>query len=87
MAKCNDSELEEVKNNILYDLDTIRIENTSIGSPEESYKLLKLLNQIQDNFKERFEHSGNLTGFIQHRHLLSNNTCYEFDYDKRMEGF
>ena len=58
MAKCNDSELEEVKNNILYDLDTIRIENTSIDSPEESYKLLKLLNQIQDNIKERFEHIG-----------------------------
>lgn len=58
MAKCNDSELEEVKNNILYDLDTIRIENTSIDSPEESYKLLKLLNQIQDNVKERFEHIG-----------------------------
>ena len=55
MAKCSDSELEEVKNNILYDLDTIRIENTSIDSPEESYKLLKLLNQIQDNVKERFE--------------------------------
>ena len=58
MAKCNDSELEEVKNNILYDLDTIRIENTSIDSPEYSYKLLKLLNQIQDNVKERFEHIG-----------------------------
>ena len=58
MAKCNDSELESVKNNILYDLDTIRIENTSIESPEESYKLLKLLNQIQDNVKERFEHIG-----------------------------
>ena len=58
MANCNDSELEEVKNNILYDLDTIRIENTSIDSPEESYKLLKLLNQIQDNVKERFEHIG-----------------------------
>lgn len=58
MAKCNDSELEEVKNNILYDLDTIRIENTSIDSPEDSYKLLKLLNQIQDNVKERFEHIG-----------------------------
>ena len=58
MAKCNDSELEEVKNNILYDLDTIRIENTSIDSPEEAYKLLKLLNQIQDNVKERFEHIG-----------------------------
>ena len=58
MAKCNDSELEEVKNNILYDLDTIRIENTSIDSPEESYKLLKLLSQIQDNVKERFEYIG-----------------------------
>ena len=58
MAKCSDSELEEVKNNILFDLDTIRIENTSIESPEESYKLLKLLNQIQDNVKERFEHIG-----------------------------
>ena len=58
MARCYDSELEEVKNNILYDLDTIRIENTSIDSPEESYKLLKLLNQIQDNVKERFEHIG-----------------------------
>ena len=58
MAKCNDSELEEVKNNILYDLDTIRIENTSIDSPEESYKLLKLLNQIQDSVKERFEYTG-----------------------------
>ena len=58
MTKCNDSELEEVKNNILYDLDTIRIENTSIDSPEEAYKLLKLLNQIQDSVKERFEHIG-----------------------------
>ena len=58
MAKCNDSELEAVKNSILYDLDTIRIENTSIDSPEEAYKLLKLLNQIQDNVKERFEHIG-----------------------------
>ena len=58
MAKCNDSELEEVKNNILYDLDTVRIENTSIDSPEEAYKLLKLLSQIQDSVKERFEHIG-----------------------------
>ena len=58
MAKCNDSELEEVKNNILYDLDTIRIENTSIDSPEVAYKLLKLLSQIQDSVKERFEHIG-----------------------------
>ena len=58
MARSFDADLETVKNNILYDLDTIRIENTSIDSPEESYKLLKLLNQIQDNIKERFEHIG-----------------------------
>ena len=58
MAKCNDSELGEVKNNILYDLDTIRIENTSIDSPEEAYKLLKVLNQIQDSAKESFKHIG-----------------------------
>ena len=54
MARSFDADLETVKNNILYDLDTIRIENTSIESPEDSYKLLKLLNQIQDNVKERF---------------------------------
>lgn len=58
MARSFDADLENVKNNILYDLDTIRIENTSIDNPEESYKLLKLLNQIQDNVKERFEHIG-----------------------------
>ena len=56
MAHSFITDLESVKNNILYDLDTIRIENTSIDSPEESYKLLKLLNQIQDSVKERFEH-------------------------------
>lgn len=58
MARSFDADLETVKNNILYDLDTIRIENTSIDSPEEAYKLLKLLNQIQDSVKERFEHIG-----------------------------
>ena len=58
MAHSFITDLESVKNNILYDLDTIRIENTSIDSPEESYKLLKLLNQIQDNVKERFEYIG-----------------------------
>ena len=58
MARSFDADLETVKNNILYDLDTIRIENTSIDSPEESYKLLKLLSQIQDSVKERFEHIG-----------------------------
>lgn len=54
MARSFDADLETVKNNILYDLDTIRIENTTISNPEDSYKLLKLLNQIQDNIKDRF---------------------------------
>ena len=58
MARSFDADLEAVKNNILYDLDTIRIENTSIDSPEEAYKLLKVLNQIQDSVKESFGHIG-----------------------------
>ena len=31
--------------------------------------------------------SGNLRGFIQYRHLLPNNTAWEFDFEKRMELF
>lgn len=31
--------------------------------------------------------SGNLRGFIQYRHLLPNNTAWEFDFWKRMELF
>ena len=31
--------------------------------------------------------SGNLRGWLQYRHLLPNNTNWEFDFDKRMELF
>lgn len=31
--------------------------------------------------------SGNLTGFISYRHLMENNTCYNFDFESRMELF
>lgn len=31
--------------------------------------------------------SGNLTGFISYRHLIPNNTCYEFDFEERMKLF
>lgn len=31
--------------------------------------------------------SGNLTGYIQHRHLIQNNTCEDFDYEARLEDF
>ena len=32
-------------------------------------------------------HSGNFKGWIQYRHLLDNNTCYNFDYKERMKEF
>lgn len=31
--------------------------------------------------------SGNLSGWISYRHLIPNNTCYKFNFDKRMELF
>ncbi len=31
--------------------------------------------------------SGNLTGFIQHRHIVDNNTCEDFDFERRYEEF
>lgn len=31
--------------------------------------------------------SGNLTGFIQHRHIVDNNTCEDFDFDERYADF
>ncbi len=31
--------------------------------------------------------SGNLTGFLQHRHLIKNNTCIDFDFDERYADF
>ena len=31
--------------------------------------------------------SGNLRSWIQYRHLLPNNTCWKFDFEKRMEMF
>lgn len=31
--------------------------------------------------------SGNLKGWISYRHKMPNNTCHEFDFDKRMELF
>ena len=31
--------------------------------------------------------SGNLRGFVQYRHLLPNNTAWEFDYNERMKLF
>lgn len=31
--------------------------------------------------------SGNLQGWIQYRHLIPNNTCWNFDFDERMKMF
>lgn len=52
-----DKELNLLENNILFDLDTIRIEQTSYDDPDKSYMILKLLNEISDNVKERFNES------------------------------
>ena len=49
-----DKEVNTLENNILFDLDTIRIEQTSFDDPEKSYLVLKLLNEISNNIKERF---------------------------------
>lgn len=49
-----DKEVTTLENNILFDLDTIRIEQTSFDDPKKSYLILKLLNEISGNIKERF---------------------------------
>ena len=43
------------KEGILFDLDTIRIEQTSISDPEGSYKILKVLKEIKDSVDYNFE--------------------------------
>lgn len=49
-----DADVDELYNNIVFDLDTIRIEQTSIDDPQKSFELLKLLNEIKDNVSNRF---------------------------------
>lgn len=49
-----DAEVNELYNNIIFDLDTIRIEQTSIDDPQKSFELLKLLNEIKGNIDNRF---------------------------------
>ena len=50
-----DREVQDLKNNILFDLDTIRIEQTSFSEPDKSYTILKLLKEISDIVEERFD--------------------------------
>ena len=49
-----DADVMTLRNNILFDLDTIRIEQTSIDDPQKSFDLLKLLSEIQGNVNDRF---------------------------------
>ena len=53
------SSLEEAirgtKGGILFDLDTIRIEQTSISDPEGSYDILKVLKKVKDIVEYNFE--------------------------------
>ena len=49
-----DSEVDSLYNNIVFDLDTIRIEQTSIDNPKKLFETLRLLNEIKDNINDRF---------------------------------
>ena len=49
-----DSELDNLYGNIIFDLDTIRIEQTSIDDPSKSFEILKLLHEIKENINDRF---------------------------------
>lgn len=50
----SDAIIDELYNQIIFDLDTIRIEQTTIDDPNESFKVLKLLYEIQENINNRF---------------------------------
>lgn len=49
-----ESDIDGLYDNIIFDLDTIRIEQTSIDDPQKSFEILKLLNEIKDNIGDRF---------------------------------
>lgn len=48
------SNIDTLYNHIIFDLDTIRIEQTTIDNPEQSFEILRLLKEIKDNIDERF---------------------------------
>lgn len=50
----SDTIIDDLYNQIIFDLDTIRIEQTSIDDPNESFKVLKLLYEIQENINNSF---------------------------------
>lgn len=41
----------------MFDLDTIRIEQTSFDEPDKSYLILKLLKEVGEIVKERIDES------------------------------
>ena len=55
MLSSLETSIKGAKEGILFDLDTIRIEQTSISDPEGSYKILKVLKEIKDSVEYNFE--------------------------------
>ena len=55
MLSSLEAAIKDAKEGILFDLDTIRIEQTSISDPEGSYKILKVLKEIKDSVDYNFE--------------------------------
>ena len=48
-----ENQLDDLYNKIMFDLDTIRIEQTSIEDPDKSSVILHLLKEVSDIVKER----------------------------------
>lgn len=55
MLSSLEASIKHTKECVLFDLDTIRIEQTSISDPEGSYKILKVLKEIKDSVEYNFE--------------------------------
>lgn len=55
MTSSLEGAIKGTKEGILFDLDTIRIEQTSISDPEGSYKILKVLKKVKDIVEYNFE--------------------------------
>ena len=55
MTSSLEGAIKGTKEGILFDLDTIRIEQTSISDPEGSYKILKVLEKVKDIVEYNFE--------------------------------
>lgn len=67
------------------DLDSIDYSNPYLS--DRAIKLCQKVKGVTHINSKGEMCSGNLRGWIQYRHLLLSNTCWEFNFDERMELF